>query len=38
MKYEGYINKALQQVEKLHKVEEKKIPDNIDYDDVPNLA
>ena len=38
VKYEGYINKALQQVEKLHKVEEKKIPDYIDYDDVPNLA
>ena len=38
VKYEGYINKALQQVEKVQKVEEKKIPENIDYDDVPNLA
>ncbi len=38
VKYEGYINKALQQVEKVQKVEEKKIPDSIDYDDVPNLA
>ncbi len=38
VKYEGYINKALQQVEKVQKVEEKKIPDYIDYDDVPNLA
>ena len=38
VKYEGYINKALQQVEKLRKVEEKKIPISIDYDDVPNLA
>ncbi|MDE5978088.1 MAG: tRNA uridine-5-carboxymethylaminomethyl(34) synthesis enzyme MnmG [Turicibacter sp.] len=38
IKYEGYINKALQQVEKVQKVEEKKIPDYIDYDDVPNLA
>ena len=38
VKYEGYINKALQQVEKVQKVEEKKIPDHIDYDDVPNLA
>lgn len=38
VKYEGYINKALQQVEKLRKVEEKRIPDCIDYDDVPNLA
>ena len=31
-------DKALQQVEKVQKVEEKKIPENIDYDDVPNLA
>ncbi|MEE0880722.1 MAG: tRNA uridine-5-carboxymethylaminomethyl(34) synthesis enzyme MnmG, partial [Turicibacter sp.] len=38
VKSEGYINKALQQVEKVQKVEEKKIPENIDYDDVPNLA
>ncbi|MEK4496386.1 tRNA uridine-5-carboxymethylaminomethyl(34) synthesis enzyme MnmG [Ureibacillus sp. FSL W8-0352] len=38
IKYEGYIQKALQQVERLHKLESKKIPENIDYDDVPNLA
>ena len=38
VKYEGYINKSLQQVEKMRKVEEKKIPDYIDYDEVPNLA
>jgi len=38
VKYEGYIQKALQQVERLHKLESKKIPENIDYDDVPNLA
>jgi len=38
IKYEGYINKALLQVEKMRKVEEKKIPENIDYDKVPNLA
>jgi len=38
IKYEGYINKAMQQVEKVQKVEEKKIPDYLDYDDVPNLA
>lgn len=38
VKYEGYINKALQQVEKLRKVEEKKIPEQIDYEKVPNLA
>ena len=38
IKYEGYINKALLQVEKLRKVEEKKIPLSIDYGKVPNLA
>ncbi|KGR79880.1 tRNA uridine-5-carboxymethylaminomethyl(34) synthesis enzyme MnmG [Ureibacillus manganicus] len=38
LKYEGYIQKALQQVEKLHKMEEKKIPENIDYDDISSLA
>ena len=38
VKYEGYINKSLQQVEKMQKVEEKKIPDHIDYEAVPNLA
>lgn len=38
IKYEGYIQKALQQVERLHKLESKKIPEDIDYDDVPNLA
>ncbi len=38
VKYEGYINKSLQQVEKMKRVEEKKIPDHIDYELVPNLA
>ncbi|QGG53794.1 tRNA uridine-5-carboxymethylaminomethyl(34) synthesis enzyme MnmG [Lysinibacillus pakistanensis] len=38
LKYEGYIEKALQQVEKLHKMETKKIPDNIDYDAISGLA
>lgn len=38
IKYEGYIEKALQQVERLHKLESKKIPEDIDYDQVPNLA
>ena len=38
VKYEGYINKSLQQVEKLRKVEEKKIPLAIDYEQIPNLA
>ncbi len=38
LKYEGYIQKALAQVEKLHKMEEKRIPENIDYDDISSLA
>lgn len=38
IKYEGYIQKALQQVEKLHKLESKKIPEDIDYDEIANLA
>lgn len=38
IKYEGYINKALQQVEKMRKVEERRIPQTINYEDVPNLA
>lgn len=38
LKYEGYIQKALQQVEKLKKMEDKKIPENIDYDAISGLA
>ncbi|MEH7155519.1 tRNA uridine-5-carboxymethylaminomethyl(34) synthesis enzyme MnmG [Neobacillus drentensis] len=38
LKYEGYIIKSLQQVERLKKMEDKKIPENIDYDAVSGLA
>ncbi|RSK29191.1 tRNA uridine-5-carboxymethylaminomethyl(34) synthesis enzyme MnmG [Bacillus sp. HMF5848] len=38
IKYEGYIEKSLQQVERLKKMEDKKIPDNIDYDAIHGLA
>lgn len=38
LKYEGYINKAYKEAEKLKKLEEKKIPKDIDYDKVKNLA
>ncbi|AME09339.1 tRNA uridine 5-carboxymethylaminomethyl modification protein [Gemella sp. oral taxon 928] len=38
VKYEGYIKKSLQQVEKLKKMNEMKIPTNLDYDEVPSLA
>ena len=37
-KYEGYIKKAYKEVEKLKKLEEKNIPEDIDYDKVINLA
>lgn len=38
VKYEGYIKKAYKEVEKLIKLEEKEIPDDIDYQKVTNLA
>ncbi|WP_066074221.1 tRNA uridine-5-carboxymethylaminomethyl(34) synthesis enzyme MnmG [Neobacillus soli] len=38
LKYEGYIAKSLQQVDRLKKMEDKKIPENIDYDQVSGLA
>ncbi|WP_066249133.1 tRNA uridine-5-carboxymethylaminomethyl(34) synthesis enzyme MnmG [Neobacillus drentensis] len=38
LKYEGYISKSLQQVDRLKKMEGKKIPENIDYDFVSGLA
>lgn len=38
VKYEGYIEKSLQQVERLKKMENKKIPTDIDYDAIPSLA
>lgn len=38
IKYEGYINKALDQVEKLKRMEEKRIPANIDWDDIDSIA
>jgi tRNA uridine 5-carboxymethylaminomethyl modification enzyme len=38
IKYEGYIEKQLAQVERLRKMEKKKIPDDIRYEDVHGLA
>ncbi|WHY86352.1 tRNA uridine-5-carboxymethylaminomethyl(34) synthesis enzyme MnmG [Neobacillus novalis] len=38
IKYEGYIEKSLQQVERLKKMEDKKIPENIDYDAISGIA
>lgn len=37
IKYEGYITRQKQQVEQFKKLEKKKIPLDIDYDDVSNL-
>jgi tRNA uridine 5-carboxymethylaminomethyl modification enzyme len=37
-KYEGYIKKSMQQVERMKRMEDKKIPDIINYDDVSGLA
>ena len=38
IKYEGYIKKARKEAEKMRKLENKKIPVDIDYDKGPNLA
>ena len=37
LKYEGYIRRQLKQVEQFKKTEERKIPEDIDYDDVKSL-
>lgn len=38
IKYQGYIDKTLKQVERMAKMEEKKIPLDIDYEAVQNLS
>ena len=38
IKYKGYIDKALRQVEKVKKMEEKQIPRDLDYENVLNLS
>lgn len=37
VKYEGYIKRQQKQVEQFKKLEKKKIPDNIDYDNIKSL-
>lgn len=37
IKYDGYIKRQLKQVEQFKKIEKKKIPGDIDYDDIKNL-
>ncbi|WP_430789544.1 tRNA uridine-5-carboxymethylaminomethyl(34) synthesis enzyme MnmG [Virgibacillus flavescens] len=38
VQYEGYIKKAVDQVERMMKMEDKKVPEKIDYDDINGLA
>lgn len=38
VKYEGYIKKANEQVERMLKMEDKKIPEDIDYDAISGIA
>lgn len=37
IKYEGYIERQLRQIEQFKKMEKKRIPEELDYDDVPSL-
>ena len=37
IKYEGYIVRQLRQVEQFKKMEKKKIPEGLNYDDIPSL-
>ena len=37
-RYQGYIAKAKKEAEKMLDLENKKIPDDIDYDKIPNIA
>lgn len=38
IKYEGYINKAQTQATRMHNYDSKMIPENIDYDQIDNIA
>lgn len=37
IKYEGYIERQQRQIKQFQKLEKRKIPDNLNYDDVPSL-
>ena len=37
IKYDGYIKRQMRQVEQFRKLEKKKIPDDIDYDEIQSL-
>ena len=38
IKYEGYIDKAYKEAKKLLQMENRKLPEDVDYDSIPNLA
>lgn len=38
IKYQGYIDKAYKEADRVLKLESRKIPEDIDYDNIPNLA
>lgn len=38
IKYEGYISKAYKEAKKLQQMENRRIPEDIDYDRIPNIA
>jgi len=38
IKYDGYIRKSLQQVERMKKMEERRIPENIDYHQISGMS
>ena len=37
LKYDGYIKRQLREVEEFTRMEERRLPEGIDYDDVPGL-
>lgn len=38
LKYDGYINRQMKQVDRFNKMEKRKIPENFDYDSVEGLS
>lgn len=38
IKYDGYIQRQMKQVEQFQKLESKKIPETLDYDEIPSLC
>ena len=38
IKYEGYVNRQIEMVERFHKVENLKLPDDIDYLNISGLS